>query len=158
MLIDLPTAKLHLRVDGAAEDAILALYIGAAEQSAMDFLNRKVYADQVALDEAVAAVPAALSAAQAAYAIAVAEANALTDYGMADARKAQAFDTYTMAHMLARETRAGMVVNAAVKAAILLILGHLYANREDVVTGTIATDIPMGSRALLMPYRTGMGV
>ena len=51
-----------------------------------------------------------------------------------------------------------MVVNDLVRSAMLLILGHLYANREDVITGAIATDIPIGSRALLAPYRKGMGV
>lgn len=51
-----------------------------------------------------------------------------------------------------------MVVNSLVRAAILLILGHLHANREDVVVGTIATELPQGSRSLLAPYRVGMGV
>lgn len=51
-----------------------------------------------------------------------------------------------------------MVCNDLVRAAMLFILGHLYANREDVITGTTATDIPMGSRSLLAPYRQGMGV
>lgn len=51
-----------------------------------------------------------------------------------------------------------MLSNAAFKSACLLILGHLYANREDVVTGTIATDLPMGSQSLLTPYRVGWGI
>ncbi|GLO14723.1 hypothetical protein PPUJ20028_33060 [Pseudomonas putida] len=51
-----------------------------------------------------------------------------------------------------------MVCNKQIKAACLLILGHLYANREDVVTGTIATEIPRGSVALLIPHRIGWGV
>jgi len=51
-----------------------------------------------------------------------------------------------------------ILLNPSVRAACLLILGHLYANREDAVTGTIATELPMGSRSLLMPYRIGMGV
>jgi len=51
-----------------------------------------------------------------------------------------------------------IVANDSIRAATLLILGHLYANREDVITGTIATEIPLSSRSLLMPYRIGMGV
>lgn len=51
-----------------------------------------------------------------------------------------------------------MVCNDLVRAAMLFIIGHLYANREDVVTGTISTALDMGSRALLAPYRQGMGV
>ena len=39
-----------------------------------------------------------------------------------------------------------------VRAAALLIVGHLYENREAVVIGTIATDLPMGVELLLAPY------
>lgn len=52
---------------------------------------------------------------------------------------------------------APIVVTAAIEGAILLILGHRYANREDVVIGTSSSDLPRGSRSLLMPYRYGMG-
>ena len=41
----------------------------------------------------------------------------------------------------------------AIKAAIRLIVGSLFANREDVVTGTIATQMPKGSESLLRLYR-----
>lgn len=52
------------------------------------------------------------------------------------------------------------VINDAIVAAILLILGKLYSNREDVVTGTGRTvqKLPDGSQYLLQPYRVGMGV
>lgn len=46
-----------------------------------------------------------------------------------------------------------LVVTDMVRAGILLILGDLYANREDVVTGTIATQLPTGARACLRPLR-----
>lgn len=36
--------------------------------------------------------------------------------------------------------------------AILLLVGHLDQNREEVVTGTIATKLPAGAEALLSPY------
>lgn len=38
-------------------------------------------------------------------------------------------------------------------AAVLMMVGHLYHNRETVVTGTIATEMPMGVAALCFPYR-----
>ncbi|MBF8728856.1 hypothetical protein IRZ59_00195 [Pseudomonas guariconensis] len=37
-------------------------------------------------------------------------------------------------------------------AAILLLIGHFDQNREEVVTGTIATRLPAGVEALLSPY------
>lgn len=71
---------------------------------------------------------------------------------------------YADAQSLAEAIAAGvagdkpMLSNAPFKSACLLILGHLYANREDVVIGTIATDLPRGSQALLTPYRVGWGI
>lgn len=51
-----------------------------------------------------------------------------------------------------------MVAIDAIRAAVLLILGMLYENREDVVIGVSAENLPRGSRALLQPYRVQMGV
>ncbi len=51
-----------------------------------------------------------------------------------------------------------MVVTDAIRAAVLLTLGHLYANRENVVTGTIVSEMKEGTRSLLWPYRIGLGV
>jgi hypothetical protein len=50
-----------------------------------------------------------------------------------------------------------IVVDAAIKAAILLTCGHLYANREDVVIGATAVALPNGAQALLRPKRNNMG-
>jgi len=44
---------------------------------------------------------------------------------------------------------AGADVPASIRAALLLLLGNLFENREAVVTGTIVTDLPFGVRALL---------
>jgi Phage gp6-like head-tail connector protein len=52
------------------------------------------------------------------------------------------------------------IVTDDVRAAILLILGKLYGNREDVVVGTGRTvqKLPDGAQYLLQPYRVGLGV
>jgi len=111
-VISMTIARHHLR-DPDDDDAYLELLIEAAEGQAMDYLNRRFYVDQRAMDEAVATGEAG---------------------------------------------EAPMVCNKQIKAACLLILGHLYANREDVVIGTTATDLPKGSLALLTPHRIGWGV
>ena len=41
----------------------------------------------------------------------------------------------------------------AVRAALLLIVGHLYANRESVSPGNL-TVVPMGANALLDTVKT----
>lgn len=38
----------------------------------------------------------------------------------------------------------------------LLLIGHWFANRETVVTGTIATSLPLGVEALCAPFRSAL--
>lgn len=53
---------------------------------------------------------------------------------------------------------APMVADDLIRAAVLLIAGHLYANREDVVVGASVAELPMSSVYLLQPHRRQMGV
>ncbi|NBA95510.1 head-tail connector protein [Pseudomonas sp. R5(2019)] len=46
---------------------------------------------------------------------------------------------------------------ASFKAALLLLLGHSYASREAVVTGTIATELPFAVESLLWSSRNWHG-
>ena len=46
MILDLATVKQHLRAEDDAEDALIGLYALAAEESAVAFLNRAVYANE----------------------------------------------------------------------------------------------------------------
>ena len=156
-LVPLPVAKMHIRAEDAADDEVTP-YLSAAELAAASFLNRQVYATQGELDAAVAGVPAILTAAGVAHTAAVEAAEALEDAIARATGVAYADTVYARAQDEAREIRAGMVVNDAVKAAILLLFGHLHANREDAVTGVTVAQMPMGSQYLLMPYRVGMGV
>lgn len=41
----------------------------------------------------------------------------------------------------------------ALKQAALLFVGHLFANREAVITGTISGEIPHGFRSLCSPFK-----
>ena len=47
---------------------------------------------------------------------------------------------------------AASAVPQAIKSAILLLVGHLYANREAVVMDLRVADLPLGVQALLSPY------
>lgn len=44
-------------------------------------------------------------------------------------------------------------VPAPIKAAMLLLIGHWYQNRESVMVGVSVTDTPMAVDMLLSPYR-----
>lgn len=110
-LVELAVARQHCRAE-SDDDAVLAVYLGAAQQHALSFLNRAVYESQQALDEAVEDETAG---------------------------------------------PAPIVVNDAIRNAILLLCGHWYANREDVVTGASVQKVPMGAHELLLPYRRFAG-
>jgi uncharacterized phiE125 gp8 family phage protein len=44
-------------------------------------------------------------------------------------------------------------IPVSIKQAMLLHIGSMYAQREDVVIGTIVTKLPFGAEQLLRPYR-----
>lgn len=157
-LIDLPTAKAHLRVDADYPDEQVSGYLSAAELMAAKFMNRAVFEDQAALDAAVAAVPAALLAAGEAYDAAQLIADDIEDCVARQAARDYATMLYKEAQTAALETRCGIVVNDLIRAGMLLILGHLHEQREDSVVGASVAELPMGSRHLLQPYRVGLGV
>jgi uncharacterized phage protein (predicted DNA packaging) len=50
-----------------------------------------------------------------------------------------------------------IVLTSNMRVAMLLIVGHLYANREDVGAGAMA-ELPMGSRYLLEQHRVTPGL
>lgn len=158
MLISLATAKMHLRVDGNAEDALITIWCLAAESSACEFLNRNVYPDAAALNTAIAAVPLALVAAGAAYQAALTAAALIDDAVACAAAVAGAGAAYRAAQQVAREAYVGMVTNPQIEAAMLLTLGHLYENREDVILNGSPAALPMGAHSLLQPFRVGLGV
>lgn len=57
-----------------------------------------------------------------------------------------------------RAHESDIVVNNAIKSAILLILGHLYANREEESIDKATSPLQLGAKSLLLPYRIKMGV
>lgn len=111
-ILTVPMARDHLR-DPDDDDPAIQLMINAAEESVMQYLNRRVYGSA---DDMAAAVDAGSAGDQ------------------------------------------PMVANDLIRAACLLIVGHLYENREGVVTGAIATRMPMGPLELVTPYRIGWGI
>ena len=157
-LISLLVAKTHLRVVGDDEDTDIELKLEAAEQSAASYLNRNLYADQSALDAAIMAAPAFFSAARQANQEAVDAAMLIEDdaeRAMALVAAAERFDASSLAIVL---TYRGMAITSAIKAAILLTLGHLYENREEVVVGLSVAEMPLSAKSLLRPHRISAGL
>lgn len=48
---------------------------------------------------------------------------------------------------------AATAVPDGIKAAISLVVGNLYENREATISGTIIAEVPMAAKALLDPFR-----
>lgn len=51
------------------------------------------------------------------------------------------------------EDEDSILLGADVKAAMLLLIGHWYANRESVAIGQTVAEVPFAVEALLQPYR-----
>lgn len=156
-LITLAAAKAHLRLESDYPDAQVQGKLDAAESAAAQFLNRRVYADAGALSAAIGAVPAALVAAGTAYQAALTAADEIEDCIAQRAAKGYAARAYRDAQTVACETYAGIVINPQIEAAMLLTLGHLFENRQDVQQGTLQ-ELPIGATHLLFPFRVGLGV
>lgn len=156
-VIDIELAMKHLLAEPEDQDLVQSQLDGA-ETAASAYLNRAFFVDQAALDSVRLSVPAARNDARAAYEAAMAAAAAIEDHIQRCEAMADAQFVFDEASAAATRNARGMVINKAVEAACLLKLGHLFANREEVVTGTIATELPQSSKALLTPYRVGMGV
>lgn len=156
-VIAIDLAMHHLLAE-PEDQALVEVQLAAAEDAAMDFLNRRFYLNQVALEAARAGVQEMMQEAKEANAAALDDADAEQDHTircrlLEHVRKALAA-AYDQADAIAY----GMVINPSIQAACLLKLGHLFANREEVVTGATAVELPLASQHLLMPHRIRMGV
>lgn len=153
-LVDLATAKLHLRVTHDEEDALLVAFLPAAEEQVSAFLNRNVYASQQDLEAAQTAAPAALTAARAALDTATATLELVT-VEERDATTAVALAAFRDAVDGYERAMRGMLVTESVRTAVLLIAASLWEHRgdEDAIVG-----IPPAARSFLWPFRIGIGV
>lgn len=159
-VISIDTAIEHLRAEDDDRAFVQGL-LEAAEGAACDFMQRRIFADDSALAAGRAAAVAMRAQARAAYATAFASAQLIEDWeGQSSAMTDADFDL-KQAMAIADAMARGLVLDSTVQAACLLIVGHLYTNREDVVAGAgtkTAVTLPQGSRFLLAPYRVQMGV
>lgn len=155
--VTLEQAKSHLRVEGADQDDDITQKLEAAEGRAIEYLNRHVYADQDALDAAKAAAPATLTVATNAYQAAISAANAMENCVERKIATLAADEAYVEAQTYAKRTYRGIVINAQIKAAILLTLGYLYENREEATAVVAVTALPIDAKDLLRPHRVTPG-
>lgn len=184
--VTLAEARAHLRLDGEVgdnplEDAAVSSLITAARQSVESFTGRiftaasyelRVDAFAVRIEFPIAPVRmvSAMSYVDPAGAVQAFDEDEFWLYDHPDDPALLAMPNTQFPSVLAMPGVVRITFTAgpsddvpvprAVVQAILLIIGHLYENRQDVVTSAhaVALDLPQGSRALLWPYRRGLGV
>lgn len=155
-LLTIEQARSQCRVVGTHHDDDLEACVAGAEAAAAAYLNRALFKDQETLDAALGEAPAAVTQAAQEYADTVEAAKDVDDERQRAAMIEVAERRLADAELGFRRTLNGIVANPAILAAVRMLVGHFFENREDVVTGTIATQLPMSSRDLLRPYRLGM--
>ncbi len=156
-LLTIEQCRQQCRADGEHDDALLGDLLASAEDAAAAYLNRSLYADPEGLDAALDSLPDGAANASQSYETAAVEAAAEADTAKAAAILSVAESRMGAWQLQAGRIMAGIVANGSILAAIRLTLGHLYANREDVVTGVSVAELPQGAKALLRPYRRVMG-
>jgi hypothetical protein len=158
--ISIDVAIEHLRAEDDDREFIQGL-LDAAEEAACNFMARRLYADAPAMVAGRAAAIELRAQARISYSEAMVLAGLIHDEGdrlsTEELAGCHLKDVITQADALSL----GIVLTPVIQAACLLILGHLYTNREDVVAGAgtmTAIALPQGSKFLLAPYRVQMGV
>lgn len=153
MLIKPNEAIAHLRLNSGYPVEQVQPYIDAAISYVQAHLNRNIYPDQRALDDARDAAIESVVAADITYTEALEEAS---DIENAQERKLRQQAALYQLEDAKRETNRaihGMVINGTIKGAMLLTLGNLFENREAVVVGASTVELPQGVPALLRPFR-----
>lgn len=154
-VISINRAMAHLRVDEDIDNDI-ASKLESAERIAKEYLNRNFYLDKATLDLAKEEIPLILSEAKFQYDQDVVIAKTL-DSDLIDKFIHTASLNYDTAIRKAKMISLGIVINEAIEIGVLLILGNLYENREDLTTLKIH-ELPKSAEWHLHPFRTDLGV
>lgn len=175
--VSLVEAKLHLRVDATDEDTLITALITAARQLVEEETWRALVTqtwDYVADDWPMGDIlalprPPLQSVTSITYVDedGVTQTIAAADYivdtyqnrvVLAEGAEWPSDDLYPTSAVRVRYVAgygAASAVPGPIKSAMLLLIGHLYENREAVASGAgvASAELPLGVRALLAPYR-----
>lgn len=147
-IVSLELAMNHLKAEPEDQDLVASKLAGAVE-IAEQYMGRRIFATD---EEMVTAKNSALTefARQSELFAKQSKDPNLAAAGVLSLEITQ--EAIYALKMIAR----GILINPAIEVAILLILGTLYAYREDVVDGAVA-EIPIAATHRLQPFRV-MGV
>ncbi len=148
-VVSIEHAMEHLYAD-PADQAQVERKLNAAIEIAERYMGRRIYADKQTLSDARVAATSELTN--------VVQISSTAFYAGTDLTL-QMIDELNQEqkHLLMMQIR-GIEINPAIEEAILLILGTLYAHREDVIVGDSATMLPISAEHRLEQYRSPMGI
>jgi uncharacterized phiE125 gp8 family phage protein len=176
--VSLTDAKTHLRVDHSAEDTLITRLIHAATDTAQSYTGRQIRFATITLklprlpsgrDLLYLPRPPFLELDEFTYRNSADSETGLTGSIIAYTGELSCLEpavnttwpsvSTQRAFPVTISYQAGYSTTAAtpdlIKQAILLLVGHLYENRETVNVGNIVNEFPLGFRDLLMPYVVG---
>lgn len=174
-LVALEDAQIHLRAENPEENALIASLVAAATVQAEAFCRRRFVTQRwrLTLDAFPAGAivlpyPPLASVESVKYldAAGVLQTVPGADYTVRTAETpGEVVPAYGKSWPSARAVEDAVqieftcgygspdAVPEGIRAAVLLLVGSLYTNRESVVTGTIATPLPQSAEWLLGPHR-----
>lgn len=178
--VSLAEAKAHLRVTHADEDGLIATYLMSARASAENYTRRALavqtfdqsfdydWPDNACLygrTRLVLLRSPLVSVTSVTYIDTAGATQTLNplqyqvDLTEIEGRIEPAYNVTwpsvrdQMAAVVVRYVAGYSQIPEPVRSAILLTLGHLYKNRESVMSGPVPNELPLGAEHLLFPYR-----
>ncbi len=171
--VSLAEAKAHCRIYGSEEDGLLAGYLVAARSHAEVYLGRALATQTLQFtidgdwpcDRIMLPRPPLQSVTEVTYSDTAGATQTLAagQYRV-DTTAHQGFieRAYGVTWPAVRDQSRTITVTYVagytqipepIRAALLLLIGHWYENREAVVIGQAPNEVPLGVDALLFPYR-----
>lgn len=146
--LTLNDAKAHVYVDYDEDDFLIQDKLEAAELRAAEFMGRYFYQDEAQLLAAQNEVASILDNSRTKMDELLNNASTANKGFFNKAAKGILRDSEKEARMRMN----GLVINAQIRAGVLLILGYLFESRED------SELMPKAAEQLLQPYRKDLGV
>ena len=174
-LLTLSEVKLHLKVDTTFEDTLITNLIKAATSSCEEYTNRffltttiTQYGDNWGNVSELFKTPVQSKFFTVKYydTNEVLQTLAITEYSLDNISSPSRFcpapgksfpnlsnriNAVEISYGVGTDSASG--VDNGIKQAVLLTIGHWYANRETVVVGRIASEVPMAAKYLLDQYK-----
>jgi len=174
--ITLEEARAHLRVTSSDDDALIVGYMLAARQHVEDYLGRSLITRtlEVTIDDGLpceielprpplasvtfvtyvdtAGATQTLSAGLYQVVTGMVGGKIVPAYGASWPSTRCQSDAVTVRYVAGYGANSTSVPDA-IRMAILLLVGHFYANREAAMVGVSVSELPFAVEALLNPYR-----